>query len=178
MSNNFSTATLIEGLKSNEFIQLSSIPMSYVPGLPILSLLNDNLCIKIPYLKYKVTGEVDKTLVFPIKYIVTITIPEGIIVEFKDMDYDPAFAHIEFNKPIGIFRHEALKNIDKTAYRKLRNELYEEYDKIINHLSILTAYTAEDEMKFKKLLNVLLEPSLRPFYKAIDKDFAKKYIID
>ncbi len=30
----------------------------------------------------------------------------------------------------------------------------------------------------ENFLNTIIEPSLRPFYKAIDKDFAKKYIIE
>ena len=39
-------------------------------------------------------------------------------------------------------------------------------------------YSSNDEIKFRSLLNTILEPSLRPFYKAIDKDFENKYIIE
>lgn len=61
MKKEFSTEALIKNLKTNAFILNSSMPMGYVPNLPILCILNGNLCMKIPFLKYKVTGEIDKT---------------------------------------------------------------------------------------------------------------------
>ena len=61
MKKEFSTEALIKNLKTNAFILNSSMPMGYVPNLPILCILNGNLCMKIPFLKYKVTGEIDRT---------------------------------------------------------------------------------------------------------------------
>lgn len=178
MNNRFSTQDLIKKLKTNAFILNSSMPMGYVPGLPILCILNGNLCMKIPFLKYKVTGEVDKTIVYPTKYVATVTIPEQQIVAFEDLSLKDTFAKVSFTEPIGIFRHEAVKDLDKLAYNNLRSALYEEYDKIIESLINGKEYHLNDEVKFRSLLNTILEPSLRPFYKAIDKDFANKYIIE
>ena len=175
MSNIFSTEALLKSLKSNPLILHSNITMGYVPGLPMLSVLNGNLCLKIPYLKYKITGEIDKTLVYPIKFVVTISVPEGVIVGIEDLAYNNVFANIEFNNPVGLFRHDSIKQFDKIAYFNLRNTLYAEYDKIVNHLSNQGNYTIEDEKQFKSLLNLLVEPSLYPFYRVIDPDFSNKY---
>ena len=60
----------------------------------------------------------------------------------------------------------------------LEKYLYEEYDKIVDSLINGKEYSTNDETKFRSLFNTILEPSLRPFYKAIDKDFANKYIIE
>lgn len=49
MKNRFSTEALIKKLKTNAFILNSSMPMGYVPNLPILCILNGNLCMKIPF---------------------------------------------------------------------------------------------------------------------------------
>lgn len=176
MSTLFSTEALLKSLKTNKFIQNSSIVMGYVPGLPILTTLNGNLCMKIPYLKYKITGEIDKTFVYPIKYIVTISIPGGVIVGFEDLSYNKSFINVAFNSPVGTFRHEAVKDLDKKAYANLRSILFAEYDKIINHLLFGKEYSSEDEKHFKDLLNVVLEPSLIPFYISIDNEFALHYI--
>ena len=37
----------------------SIIPIGYNPGIPMLSVKEDNLCLTIPYLRYKITGEKD-----------------------------------------------------------------------------------------------------------------------
>lgn len=176
MNIEFSTEALIKKLKTNAFILNSSMPMGYVPGLPILCILNGNLCMKVPFLKYKVTGEVDKTFVYPVKYVATITLPEEQIVAFEDLYFRDSFAKVIFSNPVGVFRHEAIKNLDKQAYDNLRSKLYAEYDKIVTSLASGQPYPASDEAEFKHLFNLLIEPSLRPFYKAIDLSFAKKYI--
>lgn len=176
MNTSFSTKELIKGLKTNSFILNSSMPMGYVAGLPVLCILNGNFCMKVPFLKYKVTGEVDKTFVYPIRYVATVLVPEGTIVSFEDLALHSAFANVAFSNPIGTFRHEAIKDLDKRAYDKLRSELYAEYDEIIDCLVNEKDYQANREVTFKRLFNLLLEPSLRPFYKAINSDFTNKYL--
>lgn len=176
MKNIFSTENLVRQLKSNAFIQHSNMPMGYVPGLPILCILNGNLCMKVPFLKYKVTGEVDKTFVYPIHYLATVIIPEGKVVCFEDLSLNTSFANVPFSDPVGTFRHEAVKNLDKKAYDSLRSSLYSEYDKIVARLIEGTDYSFKDEQTFKRLFNTILEPSLRPFYQALDSDFTNKYM--
>ena len=177
MNRTFSTEELLNSLKTDKFILHSNITMGYVPGLPILCILNGNLCMKVPYLKYKVTGEVDKTFVYPTRFVVTISIPEQIIVKIEDLAYDSSFSNVEFSNPVGFFRHDAIKDLDKKAYTNMRKKLYAEYDRIVNHLTSNSAYAANDELRFKSLLNTIIEPSLHPFYQAIDSEFANKYII-
>ena len=152
------------------------MPMGYVPGLPILCILNENLCMKVPFLKYKVTGKPDKTLVYPIRYVATIIIPEGHVVCFEDLALHKAFANVDFSDPVGIFRHDTVKDLDKESYDKLRSDLLSAYDKIVNSLAFEDVYSEEEERIFKDLFNRILEPSLRPFYQVIDPIFANKYI--
>ena len=172
----FSTESLIKALKTDAFLLHSHMPMGYVPGLPILCILNGNLCMRVPFLKYKVTGEIDQTFVYPVKYVATILIPEGVTASFEDLSLNPAFAYVAFNDPVGTFRHEAVKTLTKPAYESLRSSLYREYDKIIDCLIRGKEYPASDEAVFKKLLNMILEPSLRPFYQVIDPLFSQKYL--
>ena len=178
MNNDFSTEALIKSLKTNKCLQYSNFELGYVPGLPILAIMNGNLCMKVPYIRYKITGEVDKTYVYPTRYVVTVSLPEGTIAGIEDLSFNKAFANIEFHSPVGLFRHDAIKNLDKKAYESLRSALYIEYDKIVKHLAYGAHYAATDESHFKALLNVILEPSLIPFYTAIDTEFVNRYIVN
>ena len=176
MTKTFSTITLFKKLKTNAFILNSRMPMGYVPGLPLLCILNGNLCMKVPFLKYKITGKPDQTLVYPIRYVATVIIPEGHVVCFEDLALHKAFANVDLSAPVGTFRHETVKDLDKEAYDKLRSNLLSAYDEIVNTLAFGEAYSDEEERTFKDMFNRILEPSLRPFYQVIDPIFANKYI--
>ena len=62
-------SSLFKSMKSREEVRLL-IPMGYIPGMPILTIKNDQLVAAFPFLRYKITGEVDRTFVFPIKYVI------------------------------------------------------------------------------------------------------------
>ena len=176
MEKKFSLKETIKNIQTGSFALNCAMPIEYRAGLPILKIVNNQLCVVIPFLKYKITGEVDKTQVFPVMYTITASLPTGKIVGFEDLRFNPEFAGTDFSTPVGLFRHDAIKNLNKEAYNNLRKELYAGYDKIVNYLTNNGTYTVDDENCFKSLLNTILEPSLRPFYQALDTDFANKYI--
>ena len=176
MNKKFSTQELLKSLKTNDFVLHSGLPMGYVPGLPLVCILNGNLCMKVPFLKYQLTGKVDQTLVFPIKYVATVIIPEEKIVSWEDLEFHAGFARVSFAEPAGLFRHDAVKHMSKTEYNKTRTALFTEYDTMIDSLISEDEYSSDHEQLFTKLFNTLLEPSLRPFYHMIDTDFSHHFI--
>lgn len=177
MENTISVAGIIQSLKTSDFILNCNIPLGYVAGLPIVQVKNNgSLCLVIPYLKYKITGPVDKTLVFPIKYTVTVKLPEERIVQFSDISVTAGYKTLDFSKPVGLFRHDSIKHLSKGEYRAKREELLSLYDKFLNSLAYDLGFTEEDEAKMKELLQLLIEPSLLPMYKAIDSDFYNKFL--
>lgn len=165
-----------KNLKSNAFFLNCKIPMGYTAGFPILQVRNGSLCVTFPYLRYKTTGVVDKTLVYPIRYMITMELPTEKIVLFEDLEYNEKFRNIDFRKPVGYFRHEEIRQYNKARYKALYDELMQEYDKVINSLIYCTDYSAEDEKRMKELLQLLVEPSLLAMYKALDNDFYNKYL--
>ena len=167
---------LLNNLKANPFVMNSGIPLGYVPGLPILTIRNESLIVRVPYLKYKVTGEVDRTQVMPIKYVVDLVLPQGIPVKFEDLAYHPLFQAVDFNQQVGLFRHKAIQNLTKAEYQEKRSQLLSYYDKVVDALLFDGEFTAEDDMMLRHLLGIILEPSLRPIYKILDEDFYQKYI--
>lgn len=176
MVNVISMEEMIKKLKTSGFFLQCKIPMGYSSGFPILKIKNNSLCVTVPYLKYRTTGKVDKTLVFPIRYGISLELPTEKIIGFEDYEYKSSFANIDFDKPVGYFRHDAVKQYNKTQYKKLRGELMGEYDKVANALLENAAYDRSDEKRMAELLQLLVEPSLLPFYRAIDVDFYNKYL--
>lgn len=167
---------VLKGLKTDPFVLNAEMPMSYVPGLPILQILNDQLCLCVPFLQYRPTGTVDQTLVYPIRYTVTLSVPEFKPLAFMDLSIHPRFANVDFSKPVGTFRHEAIRHLNKKEYDAKRNELLQQYDKVIAALIDGEAYSEKDEEDMCSLLQMLTEPSLYPIYRALDEDFYNKYL--
>lgn len=167
---------IMKNLKTSDFFLNCKIPMGYRTVFPILQIKNGSLCITFPYLKYQTSGEVDKTLVFPIKYAVSLELPTEKIIGFEDFEYNENFKEVDFDKPVGYFRHEAVKKYDKAEYDRLYHELLREYDKVIHVLLEGGAYGFLDEKRMSELLQLLVEPSLLPMYKAVDINFYNKYL--
>lgn len=167
---------IIDDIRTGDFVINCNMPMGYTAGYPTLKINNNKLCLAIPFLKFKITGKPDKTLVYPIRYVVTVKLPEMRIVGFTDLSVHPAFSKVNFDRPIGVFRHESVKQLSKKEYFAKKDELFALYGKMASAVLFGDEFTSEDDEAFVRLINIMLEPSLRPIYKAIDKDFYDNYL--
>ena len=172
------TEEILKSLKTNEFLLNSNIPIGYTPGIPMLSLRNGEPCLVIPFLKYQMTGAIDKTRIFAPRFVVTVVMNNGKIVKYEDLMYDSRFEEVDFRKPVGLFRHSAIKHLKKDEYEKKRKELYSLLDSLSDSMAGKMEFDEMDNMKLSHLFSILLEPSLKPFYHAIDKTFFETNIID
>lgn len=176
MEKRISVKNQIKETKTSPFALGCQMEMGYGPGLPILQIRNGRLCLLIPYLKYQVTGEVDRTLVYPIRYTICVCLPEGAPVGFEDLALDPRFERTDLSKPVGLFRHESIRTLGKKEYDEKQDQLYDLYDKVANMLIYGTPYTVEEDAAMGELLRLLITPELLPIYKALDPSFYDKYL--
>lgn len=168
---------LFSSVKRRPEIQ-AVIPMGYTPGIPVLTALQEELCVAIPFLRYKVTGEKDQTLVYPVRYVATYVIPEMQLVSFVDLAYTTAAKNIDFNKSVGLFRHKAISGLSRQEYNELRARTLAGLDNCAA-LLLGTAYYEEDkDIRLKQDMSRIIEPSLYPFYKSNYPKFFAKYISD
>lgn len=175
-SKNISVEALLRKIEKDAFCLAARMPMEYTYNFPILQIRKDRLCLLIPYSKYEITGEVDKTYVYPIRYTNTVLIPGGFPIEHRSLEYELEYSKIDFNKPIGLFRHDAIKHLNKKQYKEKRAELFACYDKTVAAILYDEEYSMKDEEKMRELLKLLVEPSQLPIYKALDEDFYNKYL--
>lgn len=170
------TTEILKSLKVNEFLAHSTIPLGYTPGLPTVSSLGGEPCLIIPFLKYQMTGKIDATNVFPPRFLVTVTTRQAIVVGFSDLSYDSRFNKVDFNKPIGTFRHAAIHHLNKKEYNEMREKCYDLLDTLCESLDKKADFDEMDAQRLSKLFSIILEPSVKPFYHAINRSFYETYI--
>ena len=176
MAEKINIEEILKEIRTGDFILNCKLPMGYTCGYPTLKIQNGTLCLVIPFLKYKVTGKQDKTLVYPIRYTVTVSLPNNRIVGFEDLCMNPVFANVDFNNAIGYFRHESVKKYNRKEYFEKKKELFSLYSKMAQAIIFGSDYTEDDDNEFFELLNIMLEPSQRKIYKVLDLDFYNKYL--
>lgn len=155
------------------------IPNEYTPGIPLLTVRNEQLVAIVPFLKYKITGVSDRTLVFPIKYVLEYTLPECQLVCFRDLALDERFTNMNFEKIVGFFRHDAIKDMCKEEYATLREQTLLEIDKLVNFLTDKEhSYSQRNADSLKNNLRTIIEPFLTKQYELLDSAFYNKYLKD
>lgn len=167
-------SAFLKKMKSGDFFRGCNMPMGYVADFPIISVIGEKPVLKVPFLRYKMTGEVDKTLVFPVKFVLTFSLPDMKPVAFEDLEYNKVFRKIDFTKPIGYFRHDAIKTLTKKDYAEHKAKLFTMYNQLAT--CVLEGQDFANDAEFKNLLGDLLEPSVKPIYKALDENFYNTYL--
>ena len=170
------TQEILERLKTDEFILHSAITLGYTPALPIPYNCLGKPFVIIPYLRYRVTGKIDQTQVLPPRYLVIVDWTTGQVVGYQDLVSDRRFASIDFDKPVGLFRHTAIRHMKKTDYEQARKELYSLIDTLCASYQGTVEFDEIDAAKLHRSYSTLLEPSVKPFYHAIDKEFFEQFI--
>jgi hypothetical protein len=151
----------------------SLIPMEFVSGLPILTIRKGEICITIPYYKVKIQPE-DKTLIYPLAYSITALWSNGTIIDYKNFNFVPEMKKLDFSKPIGTFRHEAIKQLNKQQYLELKNELFTCYDEYLICITQKKAFAGSKRMK--QLFSILMEPCQKPMYMLVGKKFFQEFL--
>lgn len=150
------------------------IPMGLNAGWPYLTIRNKQLCVTVPYFRSELKPN-DGTLLYPITYAITTIWPNSDrVVAYKDLRYEKAFKLVDFTRPIGTFRHDALKNVTDKEYKSMCEELFAGYDEMIGCIYNNTAF--EGQPRFSQLLKQLMEPAFKPIYMHLSQPFFGTYL--
>jgi hypothetical protein len=149
------------------------IPMDAVSGLPYANIIHGQLCVTIPYYRVTVRPE-DQTLIFPFTHTITALWPSGKITSYRDLNYSPLLKKLNFTKPVGTFRHDAVKHLSRQEFRETKSRLLSCYDGYLNCLAAGVSYDRLPEMK--KLLNMVMEPGLKPMYLMLGRRFFEPFL--
>ena len=161
----------LEKVNKSEF-RRRLIPMELSSGWPSVSIKNAQICITVPFFRMQ-PGSEGKIALFPLSCLFTLTWPHAMVVEFASLRYRKEYKNIDFAKPVGIFKHEAVKDLPKDEYIAKRNELFALYDQLLDSITNRKAFEKEEEMR--GLFRIMMEPSLYPMYKHIAQKFFETY---
>lgn len=150
------------------------IPMGINAGWPAISIRSQRICVTIPYFKTGILEPNDKTPIFPIRYCLTTVWPYTKIVEFFDLKFMKDFSNYDFDQPIGTFRHEALQSVGRKEYFAMRDELLSYYDELIS--CVVEKRPFGRQARMAELMQILVEPSLKPMYQSINKSFYTRFL--
>ena len=177
MEQKFSVSEFRRALSKSDFLLKCRMPLGYSQGIPILRRNNEaeGMILETPFLRYQITGKEDETLVYPIRYTVSVEVPSGKNLTFKRLEENSCFGGIDFHKPVGRFRHARLSKFNKAECGTLIEALSHAYDDIICARGNGKEY-CKAVKEAAALIDVLLTPELRRFYRILDEDFYNNYI--
>lgn len=176
MNNVISVNELIKKVRTGNFLQECLLPMGYAEGYPIVRQCKGEGYLVIPFLRYQLTGKVDKTLVYPIRAAITVRARDGKIVGYQDLTADCRFTKVDFNKPIGLFRHESIRSWNKQMFLENKKKLFELYDSLLAAIAEGKPQSAEESEQMAQLLQTMVEPCQLPIYQALDGKFYECYL--
>lgn len=153
------------------------IPLDTGYGLPMLEMVGDRLLVSVFFYR-TVPGKRDTTKIYPPQLIISADYPGGKIMRMNFLAACPEYCETNFDLPIGTFRHEAIKHLDKGQYKEKKNELFALIDKQIAYIGGEGHFTREDASVLRSLYTMLAEPSLYPYYKLMSGDFFEQYFGD
>jgi len=161
--------------KSPLFEQL--VPQEAGIGWPIPLRKEKNVYIKLPMFGFAPKSEDGKTALFPPFSIITIDWASGKPVEYLDLHYVKPDENLQWQgQQVGVFPHQAVADWRIGEYKEKRSELLQLYDELFNKLVQEDQFTDEWKNKFSKLLAVLVEPSLKPYYHALGAKFFGQFL--
>jgi hypothetical protein len=107
-------------------------------AIPVIK--NKALCVTIPFFRV-VKKPKDQTEIYPVHHIITALYPNGEIVAYTDLKYSREYRDTDFSVPVGTFRHESIRNMNRNEYTAARDKIFALYDERLNPSSANSFWT-------------------------------------
>jgi hypothetical protein len=146
------------------------VPIESISSLPIPIIEKNLNCLAMLYYIALPKNGKEKISLFRPHSKIIINASNGKVMLFIDYRIKDEFSDIDWTKSIGEFPHEAIQNLTMRDYLKQKDDLIEQYDKVISALK----EESQDliwKTNFKEMFNRLCDPSLIPFLRKIGEPF-------
>lgn len=161
--------------KSPIFKQL--VPMEAVSGWPIPMIKNKRAYVMLPFYGAQ-NQEKGKTELYPPLGVITVDCLTMAVVKYVNLRYENPWPEGKWQDTAGYFPHEAISKMTIREYKAKKKQLMSLYDTIIKCSIDGKKLDVETDAQFSKILSVLMEPSLKPFYQAISPGFFNHFLKD
>lgn len=172
------TEQLILAIRQGPIFQALG-PMEAGSGWPIPYRKEGRLYMIVPFYGNRYDAAQKQTLLFPPLLTITVDWETGKPVEYVDLQFRNPWELIrqkEWSEPIGTFPHEAVRALTRDAYLEARNALLARYDDLFQALAGGAAIPEELSEAFSRLLRLLMEPPLEPYYRFLAQRFFERFL--
>ena len=132
--------------------------------------------VTLPFFGFSPTAEAGNTQLFPPFAIATFDWSNRVPVEYVNLRFRNPAPELNWTEQVGTFPHRAIAQITVEEYRQLRQELLGMYDVMFDLLGQKSPLSPEWSQRFAELLNLLIEPELKPYYRALNPKFFNRFL--
>ena len=152
------------------------IPQEAGIGWPMPLRKEGKVYITLPFFGFSPTAEAGNTKLYPPFAIATLDWSNQVPVEYVNLRFRNPAPELDWTKQVGTFPHEAIAQKTVEEYRQLRRELLAMYDRMFDLLAQKSPLSPEWSQRFAELLNLLIEPALKPYYLALNPKFFNRFL--
>lgn len=168
-NSNLMIENIIKEVRNSPVFQ-ELVPMEAVSGWTIPFKRDERVYLRIPFYRTKNEGK-GNTLLYPPMAIITVDCSSKIVVEYLNTKFKSPWSEGDWETEVGSFPHEAIARMTVGEYKECKQKLMQLYNEIVKCLMDGSKLNKDTHNEFMKLLNLLVEPGLKPFYKAIGPKF-------
>ena len=169
------TENLIKQVRKMPFYR-QLIPLEAGIGFPLPTRKENKVYITLPFFGMGSAAEPGKTPLYPPLAIATLNWSNQIPVEYVDLRFRHPAPELNWAARVGTFPHPEVAQISVGEYRQLRQELFGMYDEMFDRLADRQPLSPEWSQRFSELLNLLIEPALKPYYRALNPKFSDRFL--
>ena len=168
------TEQIITNIHQTQWFQ-QLIPMETSISCPIPLRKKGSVYIILPCIGVKTTTA-GQTILFPPLATLTLNWSNQAIVEYVDLKFKNPWQQEVTEGQIGIFPHKAIANLTVDEYKQKRSQLLAMYDTMFESLALGNSFSEQWCNDFSQLLQLLIEPSLKPYYRDLQPKFFNRFI--
>ena len=172
------TEALMKGVRQTGLFH-DLVPMEAGIGWPIPSRSRSSgrAILTLPFFGMSPTVDRGVTALFAPFSGITLDWLNGRPVQYVDYRFRSAWANIDFSRPVGVFPHDAVRNLTRKEYLEKRAELLLRYDALMDTLAAGGELPPFWIKEFAEALKLLIEPGLLRFYAKLGPTFYEKFLV-
>jgi hypothetical protein len=152
------------------------IPLEAAVGWPIPLQQQGKVYVILPFYSY--FPQKGQSPLFPPFATLTLNWANLVPVEYVNLGFRNPAPDLKWEGQIGTFPHPAIAQMTRGQYLEKRRELLAMYDELLENLSQNNPLSPEWCTRFSKLLRLLIEPALEPYYRVLGEQFLARFLLE
>jgi hypothetical protein len=171
------TDTLFKRIRNGGMFR-ELVPMEASNGLPIPLRKGNVVYAILPFYTYTPADpqQGNKIVLFPPFVSITVNWTTKVPVEYVDFRFRSPAPELNWEQAAGLFPPAGMENMSVREYEQQKRELMVMYDELFETLAQQGSFSPDWNERFSRLLRLMLEPCLEPYYRALSPKFFENFL--